>query len=248
MHLNHLLRAGCSLRGQPSAVTSSNMAPAGTDPSRRALCPPGTATPLAIAHPGAATQSGARDGGFTLIELSIAMAIFSLVLVGVFGMINTMVHAQTSAQASASISDTAGLTQQQLDMSVRQGALYSVYTTAGTWVAPSTCGSACAASAFIVLNQSDGAGDQVCVEWEITTNPSALGRLSWAPGALRPTANPAIVADLSSGSFSVTTPSGGLSAVTYTVAIAGPPSKGTTVPALNLTDTVVAPNRTTGTC
>ena len=68
MHLNHLLRAGCSLRGQPSAVTSSNMAPAGTDPSRRALCPPGTATPLAIAHPGAATQSGARDGGFTLIE------------------------------------------------------------------------------------------------------------------------------------------------------------------------------------
>jgi hypothetical protein len=99
-----------------------------------------------------------------------------------------------------------------------------------------------------VLNQSDGAGDQVCVEWEITTNPSALGRLSWAPGALRPTANPVIVADLSSGSFSVTTPSGGLSAVTYTVAIAGPPSKGTTVPALNLTDTVVAPNRTTGTC
>ncbi len=248
MHLNHLLRAGCSFREQPSAVTSSSMAPAGTDLSRRARCPSGTATPLAIAHPRAGTRSRAGDGGFTLIELSIAMAIFSLVLVGVFDMINTMAHAQTSAQASASLSDTAGLTQQQLDMSVRQGALYSVYTTAGTWVAPSTCGSACAASAFIVLNQSDGAGDQVCVEWEITTSPSALGRLSWAPGALRPTANPAIVTDLSSGSFSVTTPSGGLPDVTYTLGIAGPSSTRTTVPALSLTDTVVAPNRSTGTC
>lgn len=184
------------------------------------------------------------DHGLTLVELVIAMAIFSLVLVGVFDAMVSMSSNEDSARTNNQAAADAALLDQALGLSVGQGTLV-LLDTSGTWASPSSCTSSCTATAVILLDQTDGAGDQVCVEWDLTSSPIELYRLSWPPGANPPAPSGPPYTYLTAGSFSVTEPSGELPAVGYSFQVSGGAPGQAPV---GLADTVVAPNRSAGTC
>ena len=187
------------------------------------------------------------EAGFSLVEMSIAMGIFAMVMVAVMSILVTMVGVSTSGEASGSLLATAGLVRTELDTSLRQATVYQVYS-GGSWVLPTNAAckpGPCGATGIILALQTSGTGAQECVEWQ--SSPSALTRLAWSSGP-PPATPPETLAELSSGSFTVSWPTGDTGpAVAYDLVVKDPSGHPKVSP-VEVKDSLVPPNQETASC
>jgi prepilin-type N-terminal cleavage/methylation domain-containing protein len=127
------------------------------------------------------------DGGLTLIELVVVMAIFGLLMTITYSILTSVQQQTTDTIAVSDDVGQARLALQQIDRQVRSGnVLYSPANEAsgqpngtvgcyGFTVAPSTVGNA--GNCMRVYTQANG--DNRCVQWRVSGG--VLATRSWSP-------------------------------------------------------------------
>ena len=127
--------------------------------------------------------AGGRDAGMTLIELMVAMVVFSISIAIAFSAVIVVVQKSNDAQQSANAEAELRLALAQIDRQVRSGnVLFSpaAETTDGCQtVGPATDQ---AGTCMRIFTQSNG--DEKCVQWQLyadTTDPGSfqLRSRSW---------------------------------------------------------------------
>lgn len=107
------------------------------------------------------------DGGLTLVELSIAMVVSSVVGAAAVLGITTVMGTQRDIRERADAQQQAQLAADQIASQVRSGnVLYQPTSTASAW-------------SLMVYTQANGA--QKCVEWEVDKAGGDLTTRSWTP-------------------------------------------------------------------
>ena len=125
---------------------------------------------------------GRDDGGLTLVELLVSMAIFSLCMTVVFGAVIVVVRKSSDVQKSADASSQLRLAIAQIDRQVRSG---NVLFSPALEATPSSCTTNAANSGTCMRIFTQSNGDEKCVQWQITSDPAdptskLLRTRSWA--------------------------------------------------------------------
>lgn len=115
------------------------------------------------------TDDSEADGGFTLVELLVAMVVMTLVLALSFTVITKIISTTKSSQARSNAVDEARLGVEQLERQIRSGNVLYAPTYDSTnklWL-------------LQVYTQVNG--NQRCVQWKVDTTGATLQFRSWSP-------------------------------------------------------------------
>jgi prepilin-type N-terminal cleavage/methylation domain-containing protein len=136
-----------------------------------------------VARLRACLRLGRDDGGLTLVELLVSMAIFALCMSVVFGAVIVVVRKSSDVQHSADASSQLRLAIAQIDRQVRSG---NVLFSPALEATPSSCtGNSATNSGTCMRIFTQSNGDEKCVQWQITGDPAdptskLLRTRSWA--------------------------------------------------------------------
>lgn len=129
-----------------------------------------------------------RDGGLTMVELLVAMSVFSMAVVIAFSAIITVVQQSRDAQRSADAQAELRLALAQIDRQVRSGNVLFSPADEDDWVGTCTAVGDYAGTCMRIYTQSNG--EQKCVQWQLMVDPDAddpamptylLRSRTWAP-------------------------------------------------------------------
>lgn len=112
-------------------------------------------------------EKGERDGGFTLIEMTIAMMLLMVVLSLVMVSLVSLQRSVSTADARTQTVDQVRLAVEQIDREVRSGNIFYPPFSSG--------------SNPELLVYTEANGNQRCVEWQVDTTSQALQSRSWTP-------------------------------------------------------------------
>jgi len=122
-----------------------------------------------------------------MVELLVAMSVFSLAVVLAFSAVITVVRQSTQAQRSADAQSELRIALAQIDRQVRSGNVLFSPADEPTWVASCTAVGTYSGTCMRIYTQSNGT--QKCVQWQLMPDPAPtatpgtylLRSRSWAP-------------------------------------------------------------------
>lgn len=133
-------------------------------------------------------RSAGPQRGSTLVEMLVAMSIFSLAMTLVFGAVITVMRKSSDVQKSADASSALRISLERIDRQVRSGNV--LYSPAGE-TSPGCTGDPVSKSGTCMRVFTQANGPERCVQWQVMADPASPGTnllqtrswsLNWATG------------------------------------------------------------------